>query len=64
MIGLLKSCSGVNVEKMAMATLIADDIKCWTAMRKTDLFLCIIQSKTTISEANRTFDLNSSEAEP
>lgn len=41
-----------------MSTLMEDDIKRWTAKRKTALVLDIIQGKTTISEASRTFDLN------
>ncbi|CAC9681218.1 Uncharacterised protein [Comamonas aquatica] len=41
-----------------MSTLMEDDIKRWTAKRKTALVLDIIQGKTTISEASRAFDLN------
>ena len=41
-----------------MSTLMEDDIKRWTAKRKTALVLDIIQGKTTISEACRAFDLN------
>ena len=36
-----------------MSTLMEDDIKRWTAKRKTALVLDIIQGKTTISEASR-----------
>ena len=39
------------------------DIKRWTAKRKTALVLDIIQGKTTVSEASRTYDLNHSEVE-
>ncbi len=46
-----------------MSTLMEDDIKRWTAKRKTALVLDIIQGKTTISEASRAFDLNHSEVE-
>ena len=46
-----------------MSTLMEDDIKRWTAKRKTALVLDIIQGKTTISEASRAFDLNPSEVE-
>lgn len=46
-----------------MSTLMEDDIKRWTAKRKTALVLDIIQSKTTVSEASRTYDLNPSEVE-
>ncbi|MCH8178681.1 MAG: transposase, partial [Proteobacteria bacterium] len=38
-----------------MSTLMEDDIKRWTAKRKTALVLDIIQGKTTISEASRAF---------
>jgi transposase-like protein len=46
-----------------MSTLMEDDIKRWTAKRKTALVLDIIQGKTTVSEASRSFDLNPSEVE-
>lgn len=44
-----------------MSTPMEDDIKRWTAKRKTALILDIIQGKTTISEASRAFDLPPSE---
>ena len=40
-----------------------DDIKRWTAKKKTALVLDIIQGKTTVSEASRAYDLNPSEVE-
>ena len=40
-----------------------DEIKRWTAKRKSALVLDIIQGKTTVSEASRTYDLNPSEVE-
>ena len=46
-----------------MSTMMEDDIKRWTAKRKTALVLDIIQGKTTISEASRAYDLNPSEVE-
>ena len=46
-----------------MSTLMEDDIKRWTAKRKTALVLDIIQGKTTVSEASRAYDLNPSEVE-
>ena len=46
-----------------MSTLMEDDIKRWTAKRKTALILDIIQGKTTVSEASRAYDLNPSEVE-
>jgi len=41
-----------------MSTLMEDDIKRWTAKRKTALVLDIIQGKSTIAEASRAFDLS------
>lgn len=46
-----------------MSTLMEDDIKRWTAKRKTALVLDIIQGKTTVSEASQAYDLNPSEVE-
>ena len=46
-----------------MSTLMEEDIKRWTAKRKTALVLDIIQGKTTVSEASRAYDLNPSEVE-
>lgn len=40
-----------------------EDIKRWTAKRKTALVLEIIQGKTTVAEASRSFDLPPSEVE-
>jgi transposase-like protein len=40
-----------------------DSIKRWTAKRKTALVIEIIQGKTTVSEASRSFDLAPSEIE-
>ena len=40
-----------------------DDIKRWTARRKTALVLEIIQGKTTVAEASRSYDLSPSEIE-
>ena len=40
-----------------------DEIKRWTAKRKSALVLDIIQGKTTVSEASRTYDLSPSEVE-
>lgn len=47
-----------------MSTMMEDDMKCWTAKRKSALVLNIIQGKTTVSEASRTYDLNLSDVEP
>ncbi len=46
-----------------MRTLMEDEIKRWTAKRKTVLVLEIIQGKTTVTEASRAFDLSPSELE-
>ena len=40
-----------------------DDIKRWTAKRKAALVMEIIQGKTTVAEASRSFDLPPSEIE-
>jgi len=46
-----------------MSMTIEDDIKRWTTKRKAALVMEIIQGKTTVAEASRTFDLTPSEAE-
>ena len=46
-----------------MSIQIDDDIKRWTAKRKTALILDIIQGKTTVAEASRAYDLPPSEIE-
>lgn len=40
-----------------------DGIKRWTAKRKSTLVIEIIQGKTTVAEASRSFDLTPSEIE-
>ncbi|WP_235841490.1 DUF1153 domain-containing protein, partial [Cereibacter azotoformans] len=40
-----------------------DPIKRWTAKRKTALVVEIIQGKTTVAEASRSYDLSPSEIE-
>ncbi len=40
-----------------------DDIKRWTAKRKATLVMEIIQGKTTVAEASRSFDIQPSEIE-
>lgn len=44
-----------------MSMTMDDSIKRWTAKRKTALVIEIIQGKTTVSEASRSFDLTPSE---
>lgn len=46
-----------------MGTVMEDDIKRWTAERKTALVLDIIQGKTTLAEASLSYDLNPSAVE-
>ena len=46
-----------------MSTLMDEEIKRWTARRKTALVLEIIQGKTTVAEASRAHDLPISEIE-
>jgi len=43
--------------------IIKDEIKRWTAKRKSALVLDIIQGKTTVAEASRAYDLSPSEVE-
>ncbi len=46
-----------------MSTTMDEDVKRWTARRKSALFLDITQGKTTVSEVARQFDLSPSEIE-
>ena len=46
-----------------MSIVMEEEIKRWTARRKSALVLEIIQGKTTVSEASRQFDLPPSEIE-
>lgn len=46
-----------------MSETLSDDIKRWTAKRKSALVIEIIQGKTTVAEASRTYDLTPSEIE-
>jgi transposase-like protein len=46
-----------------MSAVMDEEIKRWTARRKSALVLEIIQGKTTVSEASRQFDLTPSEIE-
>ena len=46
-----------------MSVPMGDSIKRWTAKRKTALVIEIIQGKTTVAEASRSFDLSPSEIE-
>ncbi|WP_290685880.1 MULTISPECIES: DUF1153 domain-containing protein [unclassified Haematobacter] len=46
-----------------MSVSMDDGVKRWTAKRKTALVIEIIQGKTTVAEASRSFDLSPSEIE-
>jgi len=46
-----------------MSAVMEEDIKRWTARRKAALVLEIIQGKTTVAEASRSFDVPPSEIE-
>lgn len=46
-----------------MSMLMDEDIKRWTAKRKSALVLEILQGKTTVAEASRAYDLPPSEIE-
>ncbi len=46
-----------------MSLTMDDPIKRWTAKRKTALVVEIIQGKTTVAEASRSYDLSPSEIE-
>jgi transposase-like protein len=46
-----------------MSVVMEEEIKRWTARRKSALVLEIIQGKTTVAEASRQFDLTPAEVE-
>ena len=46
-----------------MSMVMDEDVKRWTARRKSALVLEIIQGKTTVAEGARSYDLTSSEIE-
>ena len=46
-----------------MSAVMEEEIKRWTTRRKTALVLEIIQGKTTVAEASRSFDITPSEIE-
>ena len=46
-----------------MSTVMDEDIKRWTSRRKSALVMEIFQSKTTVAEASRAYDLPPSEIE-
>jgi transposase-like protein len=46
-----------------MSGVMEEDIKRWTARRKAALVLDLVEGKTTVAEASRSFDLSPSEIE-
>lgn len=46
-----------------MSKVMEEEFKCWTAKRKAALVMEIIQGKTTVAEASRSFDIPPSEIE-
>ncbi|OBU56158.1 transposase [Stenotrophomonas maltophilia] len=46
-----------------MSEVMEEEIKCWTARRKSALVLEIVQGKTTVAVASRQFDLTPAEIE-
>jgi len=53
----------VIIEEITMSLKMDEDIKRWTAKRKSALVVDIIQGKTTVAEASRAYDLSPSEVE-
>ncbi len=51
------------MDEKTMSTKMDEDIKRWTAKRKSALVMNIIQGKTTVAEASRSYDLSPSEVE-
>lgn len=46
-----------------MSTVMEEEVKRWTARRKSALVLEVIQGKTTVAEASRAYDLSPAEIE-
>lgn len=46
-----------------MSMIMEEEIKRWTAKRKSALVLDVLQGKTTVAEASRAYDLSPSEIE-
>ena len=59
----VKSCSCYKEENVAMSGSLEDGIKRWTAKRKSALVIEILQGKTTVAAASRSYDLTPSEIE-
>ena len=59
----MSTCQVLYLEDATVSTLMEEEIKRWTARRKTALVLEIIQGKMTVAEASRAYDLPPSEIE-
>jgi transposase-like protein len=59
----VSTCQVLYLEDATVSTLMEEEIKRWTARRKTALVLEIIQGKMTVAEASRAYDLPPSEIE-
>ncbi|MEL6227392.1 MAG: DUF1153 domain-containing protein [Pseudomonadota bacterium] len=59
----VRVCLCYKGDDVAMSETVAEDIKRWTAKRKSALVIEIIQGKTTVAAASRTYDLAPSEIE-
>ena len=53
----------LSIKETQMSTKIEEDVKRWTAKRKAALVMEIVQGRTTMAEARRSFDLAPSEIE-
>ena len=52
----MKTTQVLSLEETQISVLMEDDFKRWTPKRKAALVLEIIQGKTTVAEASRSFD--------
>ena len=59
----VKICSCYKEDLVAMSMTMEEGFKRWTAKRKSALVVEIMQGKTTVAEAARSFDLTPSEVE-
>jgi hypothetical protein len=57
----LTSAHVLSLKKTHMSTKMEEDVKRWMAKRKAALVMEIMQGKTTVAEASRSFDLVPSE---
>jgi hypothetical protein len=59
----MKFCRCYKEKDTAMSGSLEKNIKCWTAKRKFALVIEIVQAKTTMAKASRSYDLAPSEIE-